>query len=175
MGFDLYGENPVIRYIDEEKYPTYDKYVSMDWDEQREIFEKDKELQEKYYEEWRLRDAENPGTYFRSNVWWWRRLWSYTAYHCKDILTQEDIQHGEYNDNHLISEEKASAIAKKLQEKIDDGDAKVYENELKLAMEQCEKDDNGQPKDWDMMYPFQVSVLQEFILFCSESGGFRIG
>ena len=41
--------------------------------------------------------------------------------------------------------------------------------------EQAEKDEHGNPKDWDMMYPFAVSVVQEFITFCSESGGFRIG
>ena len=60
MGFDLYGENPVMRNINEDAYPIYNKYVGMDFDKQREIFEKNKELQKQYYEEWRLRDNENP-------------------------------------------------------------------------------------------------------------------
>ena len=175
MGFDLYGENPVMRNINEDAYPVYNEYAGMDWDKQREVFDKDKKLHDQYYEEWRKRDDENPGTYFRSNVWWWRRLWEFTAEYCDDILTEEDIVGGHYNDNHLISEEKASAIAKRLQERIDDGTAQKYEASVKEAYEECEKNKNGNPVDWDMNYPFAVSHLQEFITFCSESGGFTIG
>ena len=102
-------------------------------------------------------------------------MWSFCETHCDNILTEKDFEHGCYNNCHLISEETASAMAKRLQEKIDDGTTKHYEKEIKLAYEQCEKDKHGQPKDWDMCYPFEVSHLQEFITFCSESGGFTIG
>ena len=176
MGFDLYGENPVMREINEDKYPVYNKYAGLTFNEREEIFKELKEdLEDKYWDEYRLRETENPGIYFRSNVWWWRRMWCFCESYCKDILTEKDIEHGHYNDMHLISEEKASAMAKRLQEKIDDGTAAHYENETKLAYEQCEKDKNGSPVDFDMNYPFAVNVLQEFILFCSESGGFTIG
>ena len=175
MGFDLHGMNPVMREVDEDKYPIYNKYVGMDWKEREEIFKDAKEeLEKEYWNEYRLRETENPGVYFRSNVWWWRRLWAFVCDHCPD-LTEEDFERGNYNDCHEISEEKASSIAKHLQEKIDDGTAAHYENEIKLAWEQCEKDEQGNPTDWDMMYPFTVGHLQEFILFCSESGGFEIG
>ena len=176
MGFDLYGMNPAMRNIDEDKYPVYNKYVGMDFTERQEIFDNAKEdLQKEYYEEMTAREAENPGIYFRSNVWWWRRLWAFTCEYCPDILTKEDMERGNYNDCHEISEEKASAIAKRLQIKIDDGTASHYENEIKLAQEQCEKDEYGNPVDFDMMYSFTVGHLQDFILFCSESGGFDIG
>ena len=175
MGFDLYGMNPVMREVDEDKYPVYNKYVGLDWNEREEIFKKHKEdLENKYWDEYRLRETENPGIYFRSNVWWWRRLWSFACDHCPE-LTEEDYEGGSYNDCYKISEEKASAIAKHLQEKVDDGTAAHYENEVKLNYEQAEKDEHGNPVDWDMMYPFAVSHLKEFILFCSESGGFEIG
>ena len=175
MGFDLHGMNPVLREINEDKYPTYNKYEGMDWDERQAIFKEAKdELEKTYYSEMTLREKENPGIYFRSNVWWWRRLWSFACDHCNE-LTQEDYENGSYNDMHEISEEKASAIAKDLQVTIDDGTAAHYENEINLSIEQSEKDEHGDPKDFDMMYPFSVGHLQDFILFCSESGGFEIG
>ena len=175
MGFDLHGMNPVMRHIDEDKYPVYNKYADMDYVEREKCFkEAKKEVEDKFWEEWNLRETENPGTYFRSNVWWWRKLWAFACEHCPD-LTKEDYERGSYNDCYEISEEKASSIAKHLQEKIDDGTASHYENEVKLAYEQAEKDEPGNPVDWDMMYPFSVAHLKEFILFCSESGGFDIG
>jgi len=175
MGFDLYGMNPVMREINEDKYPTYNKYESMDFAERQKIFDEDKkEVEKAFWKEMNLRESENPGIYFRSNVWWWRRLWAFACDHCPD-LTEEDFERGNYNDCHEINEEQASSIAKHLQEKIDDGTAAHYENEIKLAMEQAEKNDDGTVKDWDMMYPFTVGHLQDFILFCSESGGFEIG
>ena len=94
---------------------------------------------------------------------------------CDDFLDSEDIKAGDSNSGHVITEEKASAMAKRLQEKIDDGTAAHYENEIKLDYEQCEKDEHGHPVDFDMNYPFTVEHLREFILFCSESGGFEIG
>ena len=175
MGFDLYGMNPVMREINEDKYPTYNKYEGMDWDERQAIFKEAKDdLEKTYYSEMTLREKENPGIYFRSNVWWWRRLWGFVCEHCLE-LTEEDYECGCYNDCYEISEEKASAIAKDLQVTIDDGTAAHYENEINLAMEQAEKDEHGNPKEINMMYPFSVGHLKDFILFCSESGGFEIG
>ena len=147
----------------------------MDFAKRQEIFkEAEDEVEEAFWKEMNLRESENPGIYFRSNVWWWRRLWAYAYEVCSD-LTEEDFEGGSYNDCYKISEEKASSMAKDLQVSIDDGRAAHYENEIKLAMEQAEKNDDGTVKDWDMMYPFTVGHLQEFILFCSESGGFEIG
>ena len=174
MGFDLYGMNPVMREINKDKYPTYNKYEGMDFAKRQEIFkEAEDEVEEAFWKEMNLRESDNPGIYFRSNVWWWRRLLAYAYEVCSD-LTEEDFEGGSYNDCYKISEEKASSMAKDLQVSIDDGRAAHYENEIKLAMEQAEKNDDGTVKDWDMMYPFTVGHLQEFILFCSESGVFEI-
>jgi len=178
MGFDLYGENPVMRNINEDAYPVYNKCTDMDFDERMKAFKKDIKLKDQYYEEWRKRDDENPGTYFRANVWWWRRLWEFVCIECDDILSQEDMDGGNYNDNHLISEDKAVLMAKHLQDKVNDGTAKAFEDDVTEYQESVERDKNGgvkNDKDWDAMYPFTVSNLQEFITFCSESGGFTIG
>ena len=162
MGFDLYGVNPTN--------PDNLKQPFMDWG--KEHTEEEKQEHFKKVDEY---EAKVPGNYFRNNVWWWRPLWNFVCAACDDILTQKDVERGSYNDCHEISEEKASSIAKHLQEKIDDGTAAHYENEIKLAFEQAEKDEHGNPTDWDMMYPFTVAHVKEFILFCSESGGFDIG
>ena len=179
MGFDLYGENPVMREIKEDAYPVYDKYAGMDFEKQLKAFKEDKKLKDQYYEEWNKRDKENPGTYFRNNVWWWRRLWQFVCVECEDILTEDDIAGGDNNDNHLISEDKAVLMAKRLQECVDDGRAKAYEDAIIEYMDSVPKDKNGWPKDskkdWMAMYPFNVGNLKEFITFCSESGGFTIG
>jgi N-acetyl-gamma-glutamylphosphate reductase len=59
------------------------------------------------------------GDYFRANVWYWRPIWSFVCEVCSDILTEEDFKRGQYNDNHLIEEDRAKDIAKRLREKMD--------------------------------------------------------
>ncbi len=106
MGFDLYGERPTI------KTGTV-KPKEIDWDT---ATEEDKKVY------WELQDkfrAENPGDYFRANVWGWRPIWSFVCEVCPDILTEEDFEKGQYNDNHLIEEDRARDIAKRLREKMD--------------------------------------------------------
>ena len=106
MGFDLYGEKPTI------KTGTV-KPKEIDWDT---ATQKEKE------EYWKLQDkfrAENPGDYFRANVWGWRPIWNFVCEVCPDILSEEDFERGQYNDNHLIEEDRAKDIAKRLREKMD--------------------------------------------------------
>ena len=84
MGFDLYGERPNV------KEGTV-KPKEIDWDtatqEEKEVYW---ELQDKFR-------AENPGDYFRANVWTWRPIWNFTCEMCPDILTEEDLERGHYN------------------------------------------------------------------------------
>ena len=46
---------------------------------------------------------------------------------------------------------------------------------IKEFQDNAKKDENGEFEEWDANYPFKVAFLQEFITFCSESGGFSIG
>ena len=55
MGFDVYGMNPVERVIKEGKYPTFNKYNAMEFTERQELFNKDKKLEDKFYNEMRER------------------------------------------------------------------------------------------------------------------------
>jgi len=105
MGFDLYGERPTI------KEGTV-KPKEINWDT---ATQNEKEI---YWEAQDKFRAENPGDYFRANVWSWRPIWSFVCEVCSDILTEEDFKRGQYNDNHLIEEDRARDIAKRLREKM---------------------------------------------------------
>ena len=108
MGFDLYGEKPIQNEFKHQE--RWDELSSMSYDEREE-----KGLSDEYYTLMSKYESVNPGAYFRNNVWWWRPLWSFVCEHCHDILTQEDMNNGSYNDAHIISRRKAEAIAQRLE------------------------------------------------------------
>ena len=184
MGFDIHGVNPVERVFEEEKYPTFNKYNDMEWNERQKLFNKDEELQTQFYNEMTARENENPGIYFRNNVWWWRPLWNYVCGSCEDILDSEDMEEGQSNSGHLITEEKASAVAKKLFELIEEGDTKGYEDFHRKQADEADADNEryladggkkyGDGWNWADSYPFNVDNVRNFATFCAESGGFEI-
>ena len=63
MGYDLSGLDPVLRVEKEGAYETYHKYAGMDWNKRDKIFNKNEGLEDKYWDEYRARDKENPGVY----------------------------------------------------------------------------------------------------------------
>ena len=203
MGFDLHGENPII------KEGTV-RPEEIDWDTAT-----DKE-KEKYWDlQRKFRDA-NPGEYFRANVWFWRQIRNFVCEVCPDILTEEDYKRGHYNDNHLIEEDRAKDIAKRLREKMDLARErqKKYEAEApnktkfnnmleeaasfifekiskpKSELITCPGDmqihDPENYKRWEtlthydnikfdeMSYPINAEYIEEFANFAEHSGGFRI-
>ena len=203
MGFDLHGENPII------KEGTV-RPEEIDWDTAT-----DKE-KEKYWDlQRKFRDA-NPGEYFRANVWFWRPIWNFVCEVCPDILTEEDYKRGHYNDNHLIEEDRAKDIAKRLREKMDlarerqkkyDNDApnkekfnKMLEDAGNFIFEKISKPKSelitcpgdmqihdpenyerweklthyGNLKFDEMSYPINAKAIEEFAEFAEHSGGFRI-
>ena len=153
MGFDIYGLKPKIN---KEKPKTLDEYQDKDgfakWDKMddkdRDIYFK---LQDKYH-------SDNPGVYFRSNVWWWRTLWDYTCDVCHDILTEDEITSGQFNDGKKISKTKATKMAKALKISETNGFLNEFESNV--------------PED--SSYPFSIDVAIEFRKFLEESGGIEI-
>lgn len=138
------------------------------------------------------------GKYFRNNCWWWRPLWNYVCIVCDKILTEKEMVGGAYNDGKKIVAPKAIKIAKKLQETIDNGEAKKYEKEYKKNLESMEQEEcihckgtgkrndeyvkgkcngcegTGKTDSFLKSYPFSVENLKDFIEFAQNSGGFRI-
>ena len=67
MGFDIYGIKPRENTIKPE-------ILKKDWYKLEQQEEKDK-----YFDAKNKYEEENPGQYFRNNVWWWRPLWDYVC------------------------------------------------------------------------------------------------
>ena len=198
MGFDLHGLNPkrntakpevLTEYKDNEGWTDFVKL-------------EEQGLKDKYFkakDEW---EDDNPGEYFRNNVWWWRPLWAFISVVCDDILTEEDVERGEYNDGHEINEEKAKVISERLQLYIDNGDAERWGKERQETLDAQEDEEcnicdgtgnrqeppetgagdvkcngcqgKGTVRPFNTQYPFDIENVQEFIKFAAQSGGFTI-
>ena len=83
------------------------------------------------------------GGYFRSNIWSWVPLWRFVAETCDDILTKEDIEHGESNDGHLVTEDKALNLAERLEAMLLQGKVNKHERihraqTKNLPLRECE-------------------------------------
>ena len=177
MGFDIHGMNPNqnVSDKDHERFPLLSVVRALDnWDDQWDMVDRLSDTDQKqYWAEYNEHEEANPGIYFRNNVWWWRPLWGFVAKHCNDILDDNDIERGHYNDGHEYSEEKAKKIAARLQKLVDDGTVKKEEDEITEANKKM-----GESEDRDTQfmsnYPFNESNVKQFIKFLNECGGFQI-
>ena len=153
MGFDLYGMSPQIN----KKYPhrykkimkKYGKDGWLDWSQ-----DIPDTIKEEYFELKEQYEKNNPGDYFRNNVWWWRPLWNLVCVSCDDILTEKDISGGSYNNGHKISKTKATRIGKRLSKLIADGTvdklnakeglarakAKAYNEDIQEQLDELKKE-----------------------------------
>jgi hypothetical protein len=125
------------------------------------------------------------GEYFRNNVWWWSRLWHFVCDIADDILTDEDKPLGLFNEGHIISEEKAVVIARRLLEAYlqqDLYDEQIRATALKFepsiersVIQALKKVGPGiRLVPTTNSYPFSWDNAKEFAEFCQDSGGFQI-
>ena len=77
MGMDVYGRNPKIN-------PNSVCPDEIDWKSSS------NEEKEAYSQAYNKYESENPGIYFRANVWSWRPIHELTAKLCDDYLEQTD-------------------------------------------------------------------------------------
>lgn len=120
MGFDLHGIEPEQN---TEKPEILVKYLD-GWNIE------DESIQKEWYNAIDKWENENPGIYFRNNVWWWRPLWSFICRYCDDILTEEDMEGGSWNNGHKISKTKSKKIAARIRKLIRDKDVNLQSAEL---------------------------------------------
>ena len=184
MGFDLYGNNPNAVGVRPE----------IDWTKDPSDAEA-----EKFFKDLDKFEADNPGAYFRNNVWFWRPLWHFICdVVAPKLLTKEDKTRGEYNDGHFITAIKAIYIADRISELdeqgvLDEYQLKYEDSIEKLPLVMCDLcggsgtrndehvqgkcngcDGNGERKQFASSYPFSAENVREFAKFAKASGGFRI-
>ena len=121
MGYDLYGISPQENTEFPKRYHEIMKEYGdgegfLNWKENV-----PDEIKEEY---WEIKDQyqkDNPGEYFRNNVWFWRPLWVFVCNNCADILNEDDMMGGESNSGYEISEHKAELIGRRLSALLADG------------------------------------------------------
>ena len=100
----------------------------------------------------------NTGTYFRRSVWGWRPIWEYIEDIASDLLSEDDLEAGAWNEGRVIPEHKAIALAARLYEELTNGHADRYilDRDLRLKAlldEPCElcQGTGARPQDewWD--------------------------
>ena len=185
MGFDIYGMNP--------KLNTEEIDIL-----KRDFNDLDESEYENYFEARKKFEKENPGVYFRNNVWWWRPLWDYVCAVCKDVITIDDAMGGDSNSGHIINENTTTEMAILLYKEVKEGNHKKYEKQYtkeleSIPLEDCNLCDGtghrtdaifngtcnkcegkGKVKSFQAAYPFSAENVEEFLLFLSESGGIQI-
>ena len=184
MGFDVYGLNPVNN-LDIEKplYPNNFNDLS-------------KEQKDDHWARVKAFEEAVPGDYWRSNVWWWRGLWSYTVEVCNDVMSDTHMSAGGSNDGIKIPKTTSLRMACRLIQAEDDGRLDKYEEEYEkwrnnLEDEKCvgcngtgihthlqEKcnpcDGKGMAKNFMKSYPFKANVAKRWRKFVESSGGFQV-
>jgi hypothetical protein len=140
------------------------------------------------------------GKYFRNNVWWWRPLADYVCEVAPEITAK--CQHWQTNDGDGLNATDSKRLAAVLKQKIAEGHtlahAQIRAAELlALPDERCTIcggtgyraeppecgpgsmpcngcEAKGRRRPSDTYYPFEVSNVEEFIVFLEACGGFKI-
>ena len=123
MGFDIYGLNPKLK----------GKRPKIDWDKKPTKAEADQ-----YFKDVEKFEEENPGYYFRNNVWWWRPLADFVLWLADKELGDKDREGWHSNGGHRVDEKTATIIAELLEASIDEGIAQRMEEENKRKMSKAQ-------------------------------------
>jgi len=121
MGFDLYGLNPKLK----SERPT------IDWKNHT------KAEADQYFKDVEKFEQENPGYYFRNNVWWWRPLADFVLWLADEELDDKDREGWHSNGGHRVEEDIALKIADLLEEAIEQGAVQKMEEENKKIMDKA--------------------------------------
>ena len=140
MGYDLYGLNP--------NNPNNTvKPEHFDWNDPSVT----DEVKNKYYDELRKYESEVVGSYFRSNVWYWRPLWNFVTAGCSDILSEKDIEGGYENGGHRISKTKSKRMASRIRNLIKIGAAESFEELTNATMEKAREHNKNVDREMQVL------------------------
>ena len=119
-----------------------------------------------------IKPKNEKGKYFRNNIWHWHPLWAFVCTVCDQILTEQEMSGGYFNDGQKISKTKAKQIAERLLDVLKN-ERKLFEDALKVEMEYYKKQ-NEELKNDGRTPCFNEENIKEFAEFCEQSGGFEI-
>ena len=170
MGFDIYGVSPTIKEgsvkpkIDWKKKPT-------------------KAESDKYFKEKNIYETENPGAYFRNNVWWWRPLWNYVCEICDDVMTRKNREAGYDNSGYIINKCTADEMVSLLKCRYCKGtgtrtwkeEGKDIEQDCNVCNTEYTKEQGipvGKEKQWECSYPFDAENVENFVKL--SNSGFKL-
>jgi len=153
MGYDLYGMNPQNN---TEAPEILTKFAGENgWVEWDKMSEKDKEL---HYEARDKYEDENPGEYFRANVWFWRPIWNFVCSACDDIMTDKDMDAGCSNSGDRISKTKSKRMAARLRKLDKMGVIQAWEDEMMIPYKKAQANNKEVRKKLDA---FQEKMAKE--------------
>lgn len=73
------------------------------------------------------------GEYFRRNVWGWHPLWDLASVLAPDLIDDELLKTGHYNDGAGMDADGAKALAKRLRESLDNGVATSHVDQFQAG------------------------------------------
>jgi hypothetical protein len=130
-----------------------------------------------------LKPANKTGEYFHNTIWAWPPLWSYVTEECSDILSKQDIYHGQYNSGHKINRTKATAMGKRLHSRLRTRKTHAYAKRVRCpgyspiespAIEAARAVAEAVGGIASGKPAFYVVNVRQFADFCAASGGFEI-
>tara|TARA_R110002020_G_scaffold43_1_gene287 strand:+ start:1076 stop:1609 length:534 start_codon:yes stop_codon:yes gene_type:complete len=111
------------------------------------------------------------GEYFRSNVWWWRPLWNYTAEidrfyaeqkNAHQLISEKLFESGHCNDGEgLETEEDCRDLVKRLQWSIDEGLLAEYQKEIDESIKVAKENNAKVEKELDALKKKVAKVTGE--------------
>jgi len=122
MGFDIYGLNPKLK----------SERPKIDWNNHT------KAEADQYFKDVEKFEKENPGYYFRNNVWWWRPLADFVLWLADEEFTDKDREGWHSNGGYRVDEKTAKVIAELLEASIDEGIAKRYQDATDEKMKKAQ-------------------------------------
>lgn len=108
-------------------------------------------------------------SYFRSNVWYWRPLWSFVQMICNDEISKLDEDIGQFNDGKEVPDNIAIEIGNRLNTSLKNGTFKKFQD--LFNEKQKESEDKDDCSSW---YNLDYELTESFANFCLNSGGFSI-
>ena len=133
MGYDIYGMNPKQNQVEPTILSSFNDENG--WVDFNKMSDADKKA---YFKAQDQHKKDNPGEYFRANVWFWRPIWNFVCCFC-DFLSEDDCDKGCSNSGEQISKTKALKIASRLRKLDKSGFIQEWEDEMMISFNKAKK------------------------------------